>query len=444
MNVKENEINGLCCSCGICKSVCRKGAIKYTRKKGMFVPQINQSQCNDCGLCAYICPGFCQDYQQSNQDVPLLIAAEGEYIECYNAWSNYPEIRHNSASGGVVTTLIKTLLTNDQYDLAFCVDTYSYNDQVYTVPYSKKGFLEQIKTGFKTPKSRYIPVSHEKTVDYLLNNRDKRIIIVATPCALHGICKVIERFKLNRDQYLLIGLFCQKSFQYNIYDYFCAIAESKDHHLDSLHFKNKESGGWPGNVKLFYTDNSFEYLNSSYRTNAKDYFQPERCLYCIDKLSVKGDISLGDNYTGLDDSPLGSNSVIIRTSRGMEAWSSTKDNIIQKRIDFSKISDAQALQDRVYQNSFAQYKKQQLQGDKLYVPLINSGIIPANEDIFSKQLYADQLKKVKVGSMYIAGSKTYDTALKNESKESTIRRLKQRIKMPLSVLKRKIIHELIW
>ena len=49
--------NGLCCSCGICKSVCPAGCIDYTRRDGLFLPQIDASRCLDCGLCGKICPG---------------------------------------------------------------------------------------------------------------------------------------------------------------------------------------------------------------------------------------------------------------------------------------------------------------------------------------------------------------------------------------------------
>lgn len=440
MNVKENAINGLCCSCGICKSVCQSHAISYIRDKGMYVPQIDQALCNECGLCAKVCPGFCQDYQQNGKDVPLLVAAEGEYIECFNAWSNDPDIRHNSASGGVVTTLIQTLLDNDCYDVAFCIDTYSYGEQVLSTPFSKADFISQNKNGWKTPKSRYIPASHEKTVDYLLKNRDKKVIIVAVPCALHGICRVIERLKLNREHILLIGLFCQKSFQYNIYDYFCSLAKVKGKQLDFLHFKNKESGGWPGNMKLLYSDRTSEYLDSSYRTNAKDYFQPERCLYCIDKLSVKGDISLGDNYTGVDDSPLGSNSVIVRTVAGKKAWETAKDFISAQEVDFYRICEAQALQDRVYQFSFAKYKKEQLQKDHHFVPAINFGVIPIDKDVYSVENYTKQLKKISIGANYVMGSKEYDKELQKEEKRSSANRMKQKIKRPLSLIKRKLIH----
>ena len=83
---------------------------------------------------------------------------------------------------------------------------------------------------------------------------------------------------------------------YNVYDYFSSSNFSDDKTLSSLHFKNKDSGGWPGNMKLF---SRTALLNILIKTTElmQNIFELERCLYCIDKLNVVSDISVGDNYT---------------------------------------------------------------------------------------------------------------------------------------------------
>lgn len=75
--------------------------------------------------------------------------------------------------------------------------------------------------------------------------------------------------------------------------------------LEKLHFKNKESGGWPGDMKFFPENAGSFYVPLGERARMKRYFMPERCLYCVDKLNVLGDISLGDNYTNTASSPPG-------------------------------------------------------------------------------------------------------------------------------------------
>lgn len=141
---------------------------------------------------------------------------------------------------------------------------------------------------------------------------------------MQAIRRIISMYHLEEENYLLIGLFCEGVMNYNVWNYFNdKFCKGKE--LSAFHFKNKESGGWPGNVKLIFADGSFKYIDKKERVKVKRYFKPERCLYCIDKLNVTADISLGDNYTGIDSSPLGSDSVIVRTSKGLEAWKAVED-----------------------------------------------------------------------------------------------------------------------
>ena len=146
-------------------------------------------------------------------------------------------------------------------------------------------------------------------------NREKKLILVGSSCAIRGLQTAIKKLNLDREQYLFIGLFCDKIFNYNVLSYF-EDTYAGGLRLKALHFKNKESGGWPGDMKFFPENGSCFYVPLEERVKAKAYFIPERCLYCVDKLNACADISLGDNYTGQDDSALGSNSVIVRTEVG--------------------------------------------------------------------------------------------------------------------------------
>lgn len=412
ITVGENAKNGLCCSCGICSALCAVDAISYEEMRGMYVPSIDATKCTKCGICASICPGFQQNYESEDGNVLPIIAARGEIHSCFNAWSKDPEIRHVSASGGVVTTLLENLLEKKEYDCAFCVDSYSYETQLQAKLYTYDAFRNQRNDMWRTPKSRYLPVSHEMTIKYMLSNRESKIIIVAVPCALKAIESIIKKYRLNRANYLLIGLFCERNFQYNIFKYFSTLENEKQ--LVAMHFKNKESGGWPGNVKLIYSDGSEIFKDKSYRTNAKSYFQPERCLYCIDKLAVSADIALGDNYTGIDESELGSNSVIIRTNRGQAAWMCCTEKIESRSISYEAIEQAEVMEERVKNVYFAELKKKELEKKNEYVPSINTGVcvgdIPSDYEI----KYREALERLHVGCDEMGGYLEYRKHLQRD------------------------------
>lgn len=420
MDTVQRSVNeNLCISCGICKSICPKQSIVYYRQNGLFLPKIDSATCVSCGICAKICPGLSIDYSDNGKQVPLQTAARGPVIEAFVTYSNDSELRHRSASGGTIMTIVRKLLDDGIYAGAFCVSTYDYQSQVKTTLLRDTRSSEFLLTS----KSRYLPVSHENAVSYMRENPTEKLILIGTPCAISGLKKVIDLMKLNRDNYLIIGLFCERLFNYNIYNYFASKKFSGEKKLVALHFKNKESGGWPGNLKLFYEDGTAAYFPSTERTNMKTYFQPERCLYCIDKLNVNADISLGDNYTGENDSSLGSNSIIIRTARGRNAFQKCREYLEVYPSSIEKVEEAQAMDIRI-ENYFSSTLKDQG---------IIKGIKPV--DGIPPVAYWDSLKKVHYGAHYDTVPRLLTRKIKIETTKHTLLHF---LKFPQRIIRKSV------
>lgn len=339
--VSATVSQGLCCSCGVCRGVCPKNCITLRREDGLFLPVIDETACVGCGLCAAVCPGLGHPYKPKETAEATIT---GNWLECCNAWSRDEKTRHVSASGGVISTLIPELLRQGKYDGAFCLDSYDYRAQLKTRLYTCAEWENWADSN--APKSRYLPVSQEEAVRCIRQKPHLKLIIVGTSCALRGIGAVIRKLDRNRDNYLLIGLFCDKVFNYNVMEWFSdSFCPGKP--LAQLHFKNKESGGWPGDMKFFPENGECFYVPLHERARMKRYFMPERCLYCVDKLNVTADISLGDNYTRTASSPLGSNSVMLRTGRGQAAWNAVRDLLEAVPVGIGEIQEAQGLSIRL-------------------------------------------------------------------------------------------------
>ena len=344
------------------------------KERGLYLPVIDEN-CVHCGLCLRACPGKGIIENDDNLIVEDLSIKDliGSCLKSVNGWSKNPEIRHNSASGGVTTTIICSLLRKGIYDTAFVVDSFDYSEQIKTKRFTDTDRLIDFSDDEKsTTKSRYVPVSHTDAIRYMINHPMERLIIIGTPCAIRGILNVIELKRLNRERYLLIGLFCESVMNYDIWNYFSQKNFTGQKTLAALHFKNKESGGWPGNLKLLYSDGTYEYYNKRFRMEIKRFFKPERCIYCVDKLNVNADVSLGDNYTGVDDSNLGSNTVIVRTERGMNAFENSASDLEIRDIDIEKIIIAQGLKERAKNIEFAGYKQKKIETDSRIRLDINS------------------------------------------------------------------------
>lgn len=391
---------GLCCSCGVCKGVCPKNCITFRREDGLFLPVIDQAACVGCGLCAVVCPGLGHPYEPKETAEDTIT---GDFLECVNAWSRDEKIRHVSASGGVISTLIPELLRQGRYDGAFCLDSYDYRTQLKTRLYTPEEADNWADS--KAPKSRYLPISQEKAVRCIREQPELRLIIVGTSCALRGIEAAIRKLSRNRENYLLIGLFCDKVFNYNVLswfsDNFCPGKE-----LKQLHFKNKESGGWPGDMKFYPEKGESFYVPLHERARMKGYFMPERCLYCVDKLNVVADISLGDNYTETASSPLGSNSVMLRTRRGQDAWEAAADLLEMVPVGIVEIQKAQGLSVRL-QNLYY--------GDLTGLEL-NPGVPREQPAEQLKKARALELRRLRCGAVYDRDTTALHKQLKQDSR----------------------------
>lgn len=379
---------GLCCSCGVCRGVCPKNCISFQRKDGMFLPVIDEAACVECGLCAAVCPGLGHTYEPKKTAQETIT---GEYLACFNAWSKDAALRHVCASGGVITTMIQSLLKQGMYDGAFCLDSYDYRQQLKTRLFTAADGENWADS--KAPKSRYLPVSQEDAVRHILRHPDEKLIIVGTSCALRGIEAVIRKKGRSRENYLLIGLFCDKVFNYNVLSYF-ENTYAGGAKLTALHFKNKESGGWPGDMKFFPENAEAFYVPLEERGKAKAWFSAERCHYCVDKLNICADISLGDNYTGKDASSLGSNSVIVRTERGKSAWMAAQELLTAVAVDITDIQAAQDLAWRLNNLCYGDLKCRKNGVD------LNSGVPREQNAMDYERAYHGLLNKLECGSCY--------------------------------------------
>ena len=380
--------NHLCISCGVCKAICPKGCITWKKEGGMYLPHIDTSLCVNCGLCVSVCPSIGPSYISRET---ALATVTGEVLQCFNAWSLNPQLRHVSASGGVVSTLIQELLKKGIYGGAFCLDSFDYREQLKTRLYKAEDFAAPEATN--APKSRYLPVSHENAVSFMKENPEVRLVFVGTPCALGALQNAAQKMKRNREQDLYIGLICDRVFNYNVLPYFADIYGNGDE-MTALHFKNKESGGWPGDMKFYPTQGEPFYVPLEERGKAKAYFGAERCLYCVDKLNILADICLGDNYTGQDSSELGSNSVIIRTPVGMHAWEQAAENLEIHPVTIQQIQKAQDILWRLNNLCYGDLKAM-----KTGI-VLNAGVPREQKAMDYERSWHEQLKKMRYGACY--------------------------------------------
>lgn len=319
----------LCVSCGTCSKACNLGAISVSFNKGLFTPSVDETRCSSCGNCLKSCPSYKIDVQKIYGELDF----SGKDAECYVAYSKDSALRHQSTSGGVVSTMVYELLKRGIYEKAFTLD-YEFFDGNRAVLHA----ITNPDDVFKSQKSKYIPASVEEVVEDINNHKISKSIVVGTPCQILAIKRYLANKKKENEDVLFIGLFCDKTLNYNIYRYY----DLKYGKSDVFHFRDKDGNGWPGDTML-RVDGKQTIIDKSIRMSLKPYLQLNRCRYCFDKLNQLADISCGDCYVLGQESVEGKSSVIVRTEKGRQAFEVCKDNIDCVQSSFAAIKESQKI-----------------------------------------------------------------------------------------------------
>ena len=321
---------GLCVSCGACSAACGRGAISRPFKDGMFAPEVDASKCVSCGMCVKVCPGattdlakFCRGGIEHFGAKPLGVHA---------AFALDGELRHASASGGVVTALLGELLRRGIYRRAYVVDFEMFDG-------SRQAALKAVASEEelrKAAKSKYVPVSVQEVVEAVRDGSVGGSVVVCTPCQLLAIRKAMDAYKVPEDDVLFVGLFCDKVFNYSVYDEY----GRRFGKFDAMHFKDKDAGGWPGSTMLFGGEGT-RVVDKSFRMALKESCKVARCDVCFDKLNQDADISVGDCYVPGFETREGMSNVIVRTEKGRRAMEAAKGVLAVRDCSYGAVKESQ-------------------------------------------------------------------------------------------------------
>ncbi|AKB71753.1 hypothetical protein MSMAC_1863 [Methanosarcina mazei C16] len=307
------ELN-LCVSCEICVISCPKKCIDIEYKFGQFLPKVNSSVCIKCGVCLNSCPGIDIDpLNIRNQTAITEEMLDVEPIESYTGYTNNLNIRQICTSGGLITSLAVELIRKKEFDGVFVLKFHSFRGES-----ARLMLTDQIDEILNSSKSKYIPVSVYNVIMELKKRSNEKYVIIGTPCQISGIKKYLKTSSLNENNLLFLGLFCDKTLNFNIVKYFEERYRKSNESMNKFEFRTKEKYGWPGNLKLYFDSGREVLVDRNERMRLKSFFQLNRCLFCYDKLNMFADISFGDCYIKGKEDLNGKSSIVVRTKEGSE------------------------------------------------------------------------------------------------------------------------------
>lgn len=341
VTVEKTVNRGLCLSCEACNAVCPKSAISMRFAKGLFLPVIKEDLCIQCGICLEVCPGINPDpHGYSKEKAPTF---DKEPLSCYTAKIKDAKLLKKTASGGIASGLVKSLLEKGEYNAAFLLKYDKFNE--------KPARLRKVTDPERVidyARSKYIPASIYEAINELKKNKKDKFILVGTACQFQAINNFIDKFKYPRENLLFLGLVCDRTLNFNIYDYFERKFSKKGEKIKEFNFRSKTASGWPGDTRITFSSERTVDVTRKIRMSVKDFFQLKRYAVCLSgKLNPYSDITLGDCYLQGREDTEGVSSVIVRTRRGQHIWSKFQDCTESIRESYRDIYRSQGCAEKM-------------------------------------------------------------------------------------------------
>lgn len=325
--------NGLCMGCGFCTIPIDNSDVSINmvlnKDLGHFVPQIASGSPT---LVNRVCPGAVMDMVKlahckhgREPEDPLL----GTYLKLRAAYANNDEVRLRTASGGVVSVLLKALFENGEIDVAYCAHP---GDSIQD---SSGRIIRSIDEINEIAGSIYHPVNFGASLKELVLSKD-RFAFIGLPCEISGLEMLKKEIPTLANRHVVsVGLFCGGINTMEGINYYLSSYGINKDDIKNIEYRY---GRWPGKIRLWLKNTNIEKIIPRIRGNTRwkilryviafqGYWMLQRCRLCPDQIADFSDIAVGDPHSAKyrQRNDPGISAVISRTQRG--------EKIIRKLIE---------------------------------------------------------------------------------------------------------------
>lgn len=311
--IEEVISKDLCNKCDGCVSFCSANSIDALKigKEG-FPEYKDKDKCLECGLCYLICPKTrtLDEELKSHYDWKYPL---GNFIDVFSARSTDGDVRDVATDGGVVTSILISLLENKMIDGAIVSKRMGIYGRKPIIAQTRSDLIDAAGSSFSETQhldelgniySASFPII--KIIKQSASKSMKKLAIVGTPCQIEAIRKMqVLNIVPSNLIIFTIGLFCMQCF--TIEDLskknFAKTHKIDMNDIEKVNIKDNLILKMKSHVSLHIPLDEIEDIARS------------ACLACNDFSNEYADISVGgvgskDGYT----------TVLIKTSLGKQVY----------------------------------------------------------------------------------------------------------------------------
>ena len=301
-------MNHLCIGCGICAAACPSELIRmdFRPAEGLFLPSQGMSNCpKSCGTCEKVCPFVPRNPSTVDLTRELFGGGAGmrhndflgHFLSASVGYS--AEHRMKSASGGLATWMLESLISSGEVDAVICVRSDPHSPTLFNF-----AVCSTVESVHDCSGSCYQPVQLSAALRHVQQN-DGRYAVVALPCVAKAI-----RLAMARDRRLkgrirfILGLVCGQVKSRHFIDY---LTEAKLGGVKptAVNFRTKRSDRPASDYcyRFITSSSSGEpstrdvgWSDTVGRVWADRWFTPEACDYCDDVFAECADAVFMDAW----------------------------------------------------------------------------------------------------------------------------------------------------
>ncbi|BDZ71662.1 Coenzyme F420 hydrogenase/dehydrogenase, beta subunit C-terminal domain [Methanobacterium petrolearium] len=325
MNVVDVVVkHDYCIGCGVCSGTCPSTNLCMDwSSNGELIPYAGDGCKENCSICLDVCPFY--DHPVNQDDIADFLFRKtpdinhheytGYYLNCYVGFQEDEQKRLKSASGGLATCFLVSLLKEGVVDNIVAVGI--AEDRMYD-----HKILKSPGEVYECAGSAYYPVEISRILKVILEEKeDESYGIIALPCVVYGLRLAMLRIpKLKRKIKVIASLTCGQLQNRYCTELLALESGVRVDEIARMDFRRKKKGNMASDYLQVAID-----LDGKEGTPQSNhglpfhlwhyhYFKQNSCNFCDDVFGELADVTFMDAWLEeyMDDYR-GTSLVIVRT-----------------------------------------------------------------------------------------------------------------------------------